>query len=263
MTFLKLHIQIFIFLSFLFCSCKTKDKKNTNEKINLLIDKNAQKNKPKDTNNFFISNENLKKSIVDVQSINPNIKIELKYATTDNFMRIKLYETINRAYLQKDVAQRLASCQKYLETINPGYSLLIYDAIRPVSVQQKMWDALDSLPPDERSKFVSNPQNRSNHNFGAAIDLTICDENNKPLDMGAGYDDIREIAYPRLEKKFLKSGELKAFHIANRELLRKVMRSQNFTNITTEWWHFNACSREEATKKYKVLMSEKEFTINE
>ena len=74
---------------------------------------------------------------------------------------------------------------------------------------------------------------------------------------------FREIAYPRLEKKFLKSGELKAFHIANRELLRKVMRSQNFTNITTEWWHFNACSREEATKKYKVLMSEKEFTINE
>ena len=148
MTFFKLHIQIFIFLSFLFYSCKTKDKKNTDEKINPVIEKNTQKNKPKDTNNFLISNENLKKSIVDVQSINPNIKIELKYATTDNFMRIKLYETINRAYLQKDVAQRLASCQKYLETINPGYSLLIYDAIRPVSVQQKMWDALDSLPQD-------------------------------------------------------------------------------------------------------------------
>ena len=71
--------------------------------------------------------------------------------------------------------------------------------------------------------------------------------------MGAGYDDIREIAYPRLEKKFLKSGELKAFHIANRELLRKVMRSQNFTNITTEWWHFNAFSRAEAKRRYQVV----------
>jgi D-alanyl-D-alanine dipeptidase len=130
---------------------------------------------------------------------------------------------------------------------------LVYDGVRPLSVQKAMWEALDSIPPKQRSKFVSNPANGSVHNYGAAVDLTICDINGKPLDMGAGYDDIREIAYPSKEQFFLSKGLLTEKHIKNRQILRKVMNYQHFKNIPSEWWHFNACSRNEAKKKYKIV----------
>ena len=198
----------------------------------------------------------LGENLIDIQEINSDVLVDLKYATLDNFMKEKMYSRMNRAFLQKDVALRLSNCQDYLSRIKPGYKLLIYDALRPVSVQQKMWDAMDSLPPVERGKYVSNPKNRSLHNLGAAVDLTICDEFGNPLDMGTKYDDFREIAYPELEKHFLKTGELTNRHIENRELLRKVMRKEAFRNIPTEWWHFNACSRKDGLSKYQVLMQE-------
>lgn len=193
-------------------------------------------------------------NLIDVQSINPTIKIEIKYATADNFMHKQLYFNINKIYLQPDVAKRISECQKFLKKLNPEYSLLVYDGVRPLSVQKAMWNALDSIPVAKRGKFVSNPANGSVHNYAAAVDLTICDKNGKPLDMGAGYDDIREIAYPSKEEYYLKQGLLKPIHIKNRKLLRKVMSSQNFKNIPTEWWHFNACSRKEAKIKYKIIL---------
>ncbi len=195
-------------------------------------------------------------NLVDVQTLEPLIRVDLKYAGTDNFMKTKLYERLTKAYLQKDVAERLARCQQYLTKEHPHLHLLIYDAVRPVSVQFKMWHALDSIPVSRRGKFVSSPYGKSVHNFGAAVDLTICDENGVPLDMGAGFDDMREIAYPSKEKYYLEKGELSVQQVENRQLLRKVMRSQGFRNLSTEWWHFNACSREEAAKRYKVIQTE-------
>lgn len=195
-------------------------------------------------------------NLVNIQSVDSTILVDLKYASDDNFMHQQLYFTINNLYLQQDVAQRLASCQQYLQTIHPGYRLLVYDGVRPVEVQQRMWDALDTIPVAQRGKFVSNPKNHSVHNYGAAIDLTIVDEHEQPLDMGAGYDDIRTIAYPSMEDHFLASGELQPHHVENRKLLRKVMRNQGFINIPSEWWHFNAYPRDEIKKKYPILMKE-------
>lgn len=191
--------------------------------------------------------------LVDILTINSSIQVDLKYASTDNFMKRKLYTDIDRLYLQKDVAIRLGKCQEFLKKIRPDLSLLVYDGVRPLSVQREMWDALDTIPVTQRTKFVSNPSNGSIHNYGAAVDLTLCDASGIPLDMGAGYDDIREIAYPKYENRFLKSGELTLEQIENRRLLRKVMKSQNFRNIPTEWWHFNAFSRTEAKKRYSLL----------
>lgn len=193
------------------------------------------------------------KTLVDIQSVNPSILVDLKYASTDNFMKIKLYDTLTKAYLQKDVAERLSKCQTYLHTLHPDWNLLVYDGVRPVSVQYKMWKALDSIPVKQRTKFVSNPANGSIHNYGAAVDITICDKNGKALDMGAGYDDIRKIAYPSMEKHYLSTGELTSEQVENRKLLRKVMAYQNFKNIPTEWWHFNACTRQVAKEKYIAL----------
>ncbi len=195
-------------------------------------------------------------NLVDIQSIDPTIQVDLKYASADNFMKQRLYFSLEKLYLQKDVAERLSKSQHYLKSLHPDYSLLIYDGVRPVSVQQRMWDALDTIPVSQRSKFVSNPKNHSIHNYGAAIDLTITDENGTPLDMGAGYDDIRKIAYPSMEEYFLKTGELTPRQVENRKLLRKVMKNQGFINIPSEWWHFNAYSRNEVKRRYQVVMEE-------
>lgn len=209
-----------------------------------------------DRNDPSIDSALLLTDLINVQSLNPSIFVDLKYATTDNFMKMKLYERLKSAYLQKDVAARLSKCQDYLTSIDSTLHLLIYDAVRPVSIQAKMWRALDSIPSIERGKYVSNPANKSLHNFGAAIDLTICDANGKALDMGAQFDEFNEIAYPTMEAHFLAKGELTQQQIDNRKLLRTVMKSQGFRNLPTEWWHFNACSRNDALTKYKILDKE-------
>jgi len=232
-----------------------KSSQNKQEKV-IATEKNAESSKK------LFMDTLLRKGLVDINNMNNAILFEIKYATTDNFTKQQLYFQINRAYLQKDVADKLNKAQQVLTAINSNYHLLIYDAIRPREVQYRMWHALDTVPVNERTKFVSNPKNGSIHNYGAAVDLTICNAEGVPLDMGAGYDDIRKIAYPSLEKKFLASGELKPFHVENRKLLRKVMSAGGFTNIETEWWHFNACSREQAKAKYKIIETERDVFTN-
>ena len=195
-------------------------------------------------------------TLVCVDHFNTNIWSDLKYATEDNFMHRVLYDTLKTVYVQIDVARRLAKSQEYLTGRNPEYHLLVYDGLRPLSVQWEMWNALDTIPALERGKFVSNPRNGSVHNYGAAVDLTICKSNRKPLDMGAGYDDIRKIAYPSLESEFLASGEITQQQIDNRKLLRKALKSQGFSNIPTEWWHFNAFPRPVVKSKYQIVTRE-------
>ena len=191
--------------------------------------------------------------LINVQNINPAIRVELKYATTDNFMNSNVYGGFKDAYLQSEVAERLGKVQDYLSENHPGYSLLIYDAVRPNSVQQFMWELLDSIPVHQRSKFVSNPKNGSLHSYGCAVDVTLWKERSGPVDMGAGYDDMRKIAYPEFERHFLSTGELTSEQYANRQLLRKAMRQGGFWVIQTEWWHFNAHSRDTAKKLYEVV----------
>ena len=192
--------------------------------------------------------------LVDIQSIDSTILIDVKYSSLDNFMKKDLYGSLNRIYLQKEVAERLSIAQKALKEKDSTLSLLVFDGVRPVSVQQSMWDALDTIPFQERIKFVSNPKNGSLHSYGCAVDLSIYDyKTDSLLDMGAGYDDLRKIAYPKFEKVFLESGALTKQQYKNRSLLRSVMRKGGFWVIATEWWHFNAFSREKAKELYEVV----------
>ncbi len=191
--------------------------------------------------------------LVDVQSINSQIKVSLKYNTTDNFMKTNVYGGLKKAFLQKEVAEKLSKAQNELSRIDSTLYLLVYDAVRPLWVQWEMWNLLDSIPVHQRVKFVSNPKNGSLHNYGAAVDLTICDAHGMPLDMGAGFDDPREIAYPSKEAYFLQKGMLTREQIKNRQLLRKVMKSAGFVNIPTEWWHFNAFTRYQAKTKFEIV----------
>jgi D-alanyl-D-alanine dipeptidase len=200
--------------------------------------------------------------LIDVQAVNAGIKVDLKYTYADNFIGDTLYFLIQKAYLQRDVAVKLGEAQRILTAMNPDMHLLVYDAIRPREVQTRMWLALDSIPVSQRTKFVSNPKSGSIHNYGAAVDLTICDANGVPLDMGAGFDDIRKIAYPSMERRYLQSGELTQAQVDNRNLLRGVMRKAGFSGIATEWWHFNACSRKTAHSKYKIMETEADIFVS-
>lgn len=192
--------------------------------------------------------------LIDIQLLEPSIQIDIRYATSNNFMGRVLYDSIHRVFLQKEVAEKLQRAQVSLKKEHPEWSLLVFDGARPLSVQQKMWDALDSIPPKLRGNFLSNPASGGSiHNYGAAVDLSIVDEHGNELDMGTPYDDIRQLAYPRMEAHFLAKGELTQEQIDNRKLLRKVMSQAGFYNISTEWWHFNSCTRAQAMQKYKVI----------
>ena len=190
--------------------------------------------------------------LVSVPDSISNIQSDLKYASSDNFMGFNLYGSLSKVYLQKEVMQKLIRSSEYLRKEHPSLNLLVYDAVRPRSVQQMMWDSLD-MPVHQKVKFVSNPRNGSLHNFGCAVDITISDSLGNAIDMGAGYDDIRKIAYPKYEKAYLDSGMISQQQIDNRNLLRKVMRKGGFWGIQTEWWHFNAMSRDAARSKYKMV----------
>lgn len=190
--------------------------------------------------------------LMDIRELDSTIIVELKYSTSDNFLGKDIYEGMKNAYLQPDVAEMLVRAQKYLKSIYPEYSLIIYDAARPLSIQQKMWEAVDASF-QEKIRFLANPANGSIHNFGAAVDVSIVDADGNPLDMGTGFDHMGELAYPSLELEMLEEGRLKPDHIENRRLLRGVMRQGGFWGIQSEWWHFNACSRAEARERYQII----------
>lgn len=190
--------------------------------------------------------------LVDIQEFIPGIQIDLRYSDTANFLHADVYGDLESVYLQPDVAEKLKKAQQYLTEEDSSLSLLVFDGVRPRSVQQKMWDIVD-IPLAERGKFVSNPKKGSLHNFGAAVDISICDQAGMELDMGTEFDDPSQLAYPTMETHFLGTGELNQEQVKNRQLLRKVMIKAGFFNIQTEWWHFNSCYREEASKKYVLV----------
>jgi len=245
--------------SLLFFRCEIEDKKviknpdssNFTEKIDSIVLPEKVEIKPIEVcewNDYLRS-----KNLVNIQEVNRSLMVELKYSSEDNFMHKDMYGCLDSCFLQPDVAQKLSTAQQLLKEINPRLSLLIYDGVRPRSVQQYMWDILD-MPINEKVKFVSNPKNGSLHNFGAAVDITIYDlDSLTPLDMGVPYDYIGIKAWPIKEKMLLKKGILTEQQITNRKLLRRVMTKAKFFNIQTEWWHFNSCSRKKAYQLYSIV----------
>jgi D-alanyl-D-alanine dipeptidase len=202
-----------------------------------------------------IEQKMIAQGLVDIQKISPDILVELKYSTTDNFLNKDVYGDLTRAYLQPEMADRLARAARYLQSIKPGYRLLVYDAARPNSAQYALWDALDALkiPKSKKTMYVADPQIGSNHNFGCAVDLTVADKNGVPLDMGTKYDFFGPLAYPRAEDEMLKSGKLSTVQIANRNILRTVMTKAGFKVNTTEWWHFDGMSKKQARASYGMI----------
>jgi D-alanyl-D-alanine dipeptidase len=194
-----------------------------------------------------------KQGLQEVTEQVPGVLVELKYATTDNFMKKNVYGCLTHAYLQKETVAMLKKAQENLGKGHPGYHLLIYDAARPLSKQWELWNTLTEYTPAKRRIYVADPKEHSIHNYGSAIDLTLADEKGKPLEMGTKYDFFGEMAYPKEEARLLQAGKLSQKAIDNRLILRKAMKSAGFMPIEYEWWHFNAFSRKVAKVKFSVI----------
>lgn len=194
----------------------------------------------------------IRAGLVNVKELDTSFVVDLRYSTTNNFMGKDVYGDWVNAYLQKEVAEKLVLAQHFLRSKYPNYSIIIFDAARPVSVQQKMWDTLN-IPLAEKIQYLSNPKNRSLHNYGAAVDVSIVNEYREEMDMGTPFDYFGELAYPSKEKEMLEAGKLTQKQIDHRRLLREVMGKSDFTSLSTEWWHFNSCSREEAKARYNLI----------
>jgi zinc D-Ala-D-Ala dipeptidase len=162
--------------------------------------------------------------LIDIQSINKNIALDIRYATPNNFLKKKLYAEA-RCVLRYGVATKLSLVQQDLAKNKLG--LKVYDCYRPLSVQKEMWKLL----PDER--YVGNPAKGSRHNRGAAVDATLIDSSGKELEMPSAFD-----AFTPASHRDYSGGSVQSRK--NRQILEDAMRKQGFTGLATEWWHFDA-----------------------
>lgn len=164
--------------------------------------------------------------LVDLATVHPDIRFDIRYASTNNFMNSAFYG-LEKAFLQRPAAEALGRVRQALEA--RGYGLLIHDAYRPWYVTRTFWDAT----PESMKVFVADPAQGSRHNRGAAVDLTLYDlATGQVVEAVGGYDEFSPRSYPdypggtSLQRWF-------------RGLLRETMEAEGFTVYEAEWWHFD------------------------
>jgi D-alanyl-D-alanine dipeptidase len=164
--------------------------------------------------------------LVELKKLDPTIKLEIRYATTNNFLGTVFYSEA-RAFMQRPAAEAVVRAHRKLRA--QGYGLLIHDAYRPWYVTKVFWDAT----PDDKKIFVADPAKGSRHNRGCAVDLTLYDlKTKRPVEMVSTYDETSDRAYP----DYPGGTSLQRWH---RKLLRDAMEAEGFTVYEAEWWHFD------------------------
>ena len=148
---------------------------------------------------------------------------DLRYATTNNFLKAKVYNCAE-CYTRVKTAKALIAANKAF--LAKGYRIKFFDCYRPNSVQYKMWELVPN------PQYVANPVKGSIHNKGGAVDITLEDSNGEELDMGTDFDFFGKRAYHD-------NLDLPEEVLANRKLLKNTMEKHGFWSIRTEWWHYN------------------------
>jgi D-alanyl-D-alanine dipeptidase len=175
---------------------------------------------PAETGDFLPSD------LVELTKLDPTIKLEVRYATTNNLFGTVFYSE-PRAFMQRPAAEALVRVNRKLKPW--GYGLLVHDAYRPWYVTKVFWDAT----PADKKLFVADPAKGSRHNRGEAVDLTLYDlKTGRPVEMVSTYDETTDRAYP----DYPGGTALQRWH---RDLLRAAMESEGFTVFEAEWWHFD------------------------
>ena len=166
------------------------------------------------------------KKLVDLKKLDDEFQLDIRYASTNNFMRSKFYKN-ERAFFNMSAADRLIEAKNELKEL--GYGIIIYDAYRPWFVTKMFWEGT----PKNLKHFVANPENGSSHNKGCAIDIGLYDiETGESIVMISGYDEFTERAYPNYMGGSKKQRDI-------RDMLIQVMERNDFTVYEYEWWHFN------------------------
>lgn len=175
---------------------------------------------------------------IDIQKADSSILVNLMYAKSDNFVGKVLYKDLKEAYLHPKAVEALIKAQKLLKQIHPSYRLIVYDATRPMSIQQQMWDTVVGTPSEN---YVSDPANGGGtHNYGFAVDVSIYDTLRKDtIPMGVKVDYLFSESNIDKEDSLLLSGKISAEAKGNRELLRYIMTEAGYKPLRSEYWHFN------------------------
>jgi D-alanyl-D-alanine dipeptidase len=164
-------------------------------------------------------------SLVRLDKYTPGIVYDLQYAGKNNFMHQRMYPRNAKPWLRKAAADSLKKVQDELQA--QGLGLKIFDAYRPWSVTNLMWEKVK----DDR--YAADPKKGSNHNRGIAIDLTIIDRRTgKEWDMGTGFDNFSDTAHHDFQN-------LSADVLQKRKFLRSIMEKHGFKALETEWWHYS------------------------
>ena len=164
--------------------------------------------------------------LVELIKLNKTFKLDIKYATADNFVGRAVYPEA-RAFLQRPAAEGVVRVHKLLK--KEGLGIVVYDGYRPWSITKLFWEVV----PEDKRKFVADPAKGSKHNRGCAIDLSIYNlKTGRAVPMPSAYDEFTERASPDYKGG---SDEERA----NREKLRQLMEAAGFTVNPNEWWHFD------------------------
>lgn len=166
-----------------------------------------------------------KPELVELIRLDPTIRLDVRYATTNNFAHRAVYREA-RAFLQRPAAEALVRVHRALA--RQGLGLMVFDGYRPWSVVKLFWD----ITAEKDKKFVADPRRGSTHSRGCAVDLTLYDvKTGKPVEMPGGYDEWSErsaIDYS--------GGTPEARR--HRELLCSAMEVEGFIHAPAEWWHY-------------------------
>ena len=162
-------------------------------------------------------------SFVNLKDFSKDFVYDMKYATSDNFLKAKVYDCAE-CFLRLKTVKALINAN--LEFIKKGYKIKLFDCYRPLDIQKRMWAIVPN--PD----YVANPSKGSIHNRGGAVDITLVDANGKELDMGTTFDFFGIEASHNYQNL---SQEIKS----NREVLKSTMIQNGFNPLDSEWWHYN------------------------
>lgn len=175
-------------------------------------------------NNFRVQdNDSVKPIWAEVDFEASGIINKMAYATADNFMKQQIYPCA-RCFLRPEAMEALQKANELAK--DKDLKLVIYDCYRPYGYQRKMYEIVNN------PRYVAPPGKGSNHNRGAAVDLTLADADGNILDMGNPFDDFSELS--EYDNDSISRAAQK-----NRKLLRKIMVKAGFSPYKNEWWHFD------------------------
>jgi D-alanyl-D-alanine dipeptidase len=162
-------------------------------------------------------------TFVNLKDFSSDFVYDMKYATTDNFLKAKVYDCAECFLRLKTVKELVKANTKFIQK---GYRIQLFDCYRPLDIQKKMWQIVAN------PEYVADPAKGSIHNRGGAVDITLLDNKGKALDMGTPFDFFGPEASHNYQ---LLSDEVKQ----NRLVLKKIMQENGFISFDSEWWHYN------------------------